>query len=119
MQITKLSSTGFLAARIARPVQSRASGEYSPDDALKVTTQAVEILFGRTRAAVLRVGDIQLVMERQRKYTEHSAQAKDLRSQCKAVPRDFCQDTFFFTSGRGGGDCGFIIHRPAAARARS
>ena len=50
-QITKLSSAGGgLAARIASPVQYHASGEYSPDDALKVTTQAVEVLFGRTRA---------------------------------------------------------------------
>ena len=97
MQITKLSSAGGLAARIARPVQPRASEEYSPDDALKVSTQAVEILFGSTRAAVLRVGDIPLVMERQREYKARSAQAKDLRSQGKAVPRDFCPDTFFFT----------------------
>ena len=78
-------------------MQPRASEEYSPDDALKVSTQAVEILFGSTRTAVLRVGDIPLVMERQREYKVLSAQAKDLRSQGKAVPRDFCLDTFFFT----------------------
>ena len=94
-QITKLSSAGGLAARIARPVQTRALGEYSPDDALKVSTQAAEILFGRTRATVLRVGDIPLVKERQREYKSRSAQAKDLRSRGKAVPADFCPDTFF------------------------
>ena len=96
-QITKLSSAGGLAARVARKVQPRASKEYSPDDALKVLIQAVEILFGSTRTAVLRVGVIPLVMERQREYKARSAQAKDLRSQGKAVPRDFCPDTFFFT----------------------
>ena len=73
------------------------SEEYSPDDDLKVSTQAVEILFGSTRTAVLCVGDIPLVMERQREYKARSAQAKDLCSQGKAVPRDFCPDTFFFT----------------------
>ena len=32
-----------------------------------------------------------------REYKARSSQAKDLRSQDKAVPRDFCLDTFFFT----------------------
>ena len=88
-----------LAARIARQVQTRALGEYSPDDALKVSTQEVKILFGRTRTAVLRVGDSLLVTERQgqREYKSRSAQAKDLHSRGKEVPADFCPDTFSFT----------------------
>ena len=53
---------------MARPVQSRSVGEYSPVHALKVSTQEVEILFGRTRTAVLREGDIMLATGRPREY---------------------------------------------------
>ena len=110
-QIIKLASAGGLAARIARPVQSRSAGELLPDETLKVSSQAVEILFGRTRTAVLRVGDIPLVTERQREYKSRSTQAKDLRSRDQEAPEDFVRTPSF--------SCTFQHHRDTISRKRS
>ena len=41
-----------------------------------------------------------------------------VRTDHQTVPA-LCHGHVWFGRGRGGGDCGFIIHRPAAARARS
>ena len=60
--------------------------------------QAVKILFCCSCPAVLLVGDIPLVTERQRDYKLRSTQAKDLRSRGKEVPDDSRADTFLFTS---------------------
>ena len=58
--------------------QSRFLGEYSPDDALKASMQAVEILFSSTRTAVCAWATFRSSRSVRRKYNSRSKPTQSL-----------------------------------------
>lgn len=89
---------GGVAARSAIRSAGAVVAEPSPGETLQVSDEAVLALFGRDRAALLRVigPPIMMQVERQKEWKLRNAQ-KQMEAAGQRVPADYCQPVFFYT----------------------
>lgn len=94
---SRLVNSGGLAARLAKKSGVIALGAVSQQELLSVTEQAVLAMFGRDRAAILRVQGLLIQLEQQKEWKSRNAQKTQLAAQGQQVPSDYCPPPFFYT----------------------
>ena len=87
---------GGVAARFALRSAGAVVAEPSPGETLQVSDEAVLALFGRDRAALLRVIGPPIMMQVERQK-ECNAQKQQMEAAGQRVPADYCQPVFFYT----------------------
>ena len=88
---------GGVAARLASPAAGAALEEPFPGEALEVSDEALLALFGRDRAALLRMAGLPMQIDRQKEWKLRDAQKRQMEAAGKRVPADFCPQVFFYT----------------------
>ena len=96
-RLQQFANAGGLAARSSKSRRLSARGPPAQDEILQVTTEDVCAVFGRDRAAVLRVNGVPMQDQQQKTWKTRSAQQTQLRAAGFHVPADFCPTWFFFT----------------------
>mmetsp|Transcript_41415 Transcript_41415/g.86547 ORF Transcript_41415/g.86547 Transcript_41415/m.86547 type:complete len:105 (-) Transcript_41415:2838-3152(-) len=71
---------GGVAARLARPAAGAAFEEAFPGEALEVSDEALLALFGRDRAALLRVVGMPMQVDRQKEWKLRDTQKRQMEA---------------------------------------
>ena len=96
-RLQQFANEGGLAARSSKSRRLAAGEPPAQDEVLRITTEDVCAVFGRDRAAVLRVNGVPMQEQQQKTWKMRTSQQTQLLAAGYHVPDDFCPTWFFFT----------------------
>ena len=95
--VQRLCNTGGLASRSSQSRHLAAQEPPAREDVLRISSEVVSAVFGRDRAALLRVNDIPMQAKNAKDWKFRNTQQTQLLAKGMHVPPDFCPTWFFFT----------------------
>ena len=95
--LQKLCNAGGLASRSSQSRSSAALGPPPREAVLKISSEVISAVFGRDRAALLRVNGIPMQAQHAKDWKFRNSQQTQLLAKGMHVPPDFCPTWFFYT----------------------
>ena len=96
-RLRQLSDEGGFASRTLKSRRLLEQNPPSPEEVARISSEVVSVIFGRERAAILRVAGVPMQQEQMKTWKFRSAQQKQLEAAGHHVPADFNPTWFFYT----------------------